>query len=602
MTENTKSKVIERKDIMDAMKMHGPIGWCLSSLAMSILGLNRANRCFARNSAYEGPEFSRHVLEDLGISCDLIARQLDNIPSQGAFITISNHAFGGADGLLLSSLIGSRRPDYKILTNFILSMIPTLRDSFLPVNPFTNGESRRKSIDGLRMALEHLDGGGSLGLFPSGEVATYHGHAYTEEVPWPSSMIKLIRNRKVTVVPVYFDGENSRLFHFLGRIHPILRTARLPRELFNKKGRNIPVRIGKPITPSEIAEYDNIDELGSYLRARVYALQAQVGETAAVKKNPKAVVLPVAQPKPQEDIMAEIESIERLRLFEVGSYSCYLASYDDIPNLIHELGRAREITFRANNEGTDKPLDLDGYDRYYKHLILWHNRDCRIAGAYRLGIGSDIFAKGGAKAFYSSDFYDYKPEFDEVLKKTIELGRSFVVPEYQGDMMPLMLLFKGLMHTTLLYPDAEWFNGPMSISNAYPLFYQSLIAHYITERHSSKAYRGAASPQTPFKPDFLRVDKDALLGHRMDSIEKFDRALLQLSDREFRLPPLVRKYLKNNAELLCFNVDPDFNYSLDGLILMRIKGFSRQELDLMMKDVASEVERRRILERLGYSE
>lgn len=272
---------------MKAIKMRGPIGWIVATLAMSVLGFNKVNRSFYRCRHLSGPDFSEAILKDIGISCDVNTPQLEYLPLEGPFITISNHHFGGADGLMLSSIVGAIRPDLKILTNFLLSMIPTLEESFLPVNPFSDSASKRKSIAGIRMAKEHLENGGCLGLFPAGEVATIQkgdnrtslkGGRVVEDIPWPSNMIKLIKNANVPVVPIYFEGENSRWFHFLGRIHPMLRTLSLANQLFKKRGKTIPMRIGWPIFPSEIADFDNIDDLGRHLRSRVYALQADFAD------------------------------------------------------------------------------------------------------------------------------------------------------------------------------------------------------------------------------------------------------------------------------------------------------------------------------------
>lgn len=604
MTMKRKESVIDKAEIMEAIKMKGPLGKLIASIAIKVLGLDMVNASYRRCMDAEGPEFSRRILEDVGVSCSLEEGQLDYIPADKPFITISNHAFGSIDGMLLSWLVGSRRPDYKILTNFLLSKIPTLSDTFLPVNPFTDGASKKASIAGIRKAKETLENGGSLGLFPSGEVATYHGHGYIEEIPWAKNIIKLIKNAGVTIVPIYFEGTNSKKFHRLGKIHPILRTARLPKEVFNKRGLCVPVKIGKPISPAELAEYDNLDDLGKYLRARVYALEAQVDKRTSVpNEGAHAQLEPIVAPCKLSDIQEELERIKDKILFETASYQCYLAAYEDIPVMMQEIGRCREESFRATGEGTGKSIDIDEFDRHYKHLFVWDTKQQQLAGAYRLGIGSEIVAShGGIQGFYSSTIFKYKSDFGEkILKDAIELGRSFVSRSYQREAMPLLLLFKGLMFSLLKYPQALYFIGPVSISSDFPKFYQSLMVKYILEKHSLEQYKSSATPTTPFEPDFLRVDADALLLKKTGTIEKFDRTLVQLSDGEYRVPTLVRKYIKNGAKIICFNVDPLFNYSLDGLILHRITDYPKEELLLMMKDIESDEEKETILRRFNYS-
>ena len=395
-----KANIINISDIQRAIGMKGPFGKLVASLVFRIMELDKVNETYKKYHMYEGPEFSQKILEDLNVTWDLPEEDLKNLP-EGPFITVSNHAFGGVDGLMISHIIGSRKADYKILTNFILSMIPTLKDTFLPVNPFKNGETDKKSFSGIRMAIEHLDNGGSLGLFPAGAVSTYMKPGdrtavgkgkIVEDWPWPNNMIKLIRNAGIPVVPIYFDGQDSWSFHALGKIKPILRTARLVHELFNKHDQCIRMRIGKPVMPAEFEEYADNRALGGYLRSRVFALEVEMpanltSSCATDADNAK----PIAERGRAEDIIADIEGLKDKMLFESGEYKCFLADHADIPHAMIELGRLREEAFRAIGEGTNQPSDTDEYDEYYKHLIIWHDTHKKIAGAYRLGIGKDIF-------------------------------------------------------------------------------------------------------------------------------------------------------------------------------------------------------------------
>lgn len=605
------ANVINKSDIQKVIKMNGPFGKFIASLVMRLLEFNKVNRTYNKYREFEGPEFSQKILEDLEITYDIPEGELDNFPN-GPFITVSNHCFGGVDGLLISSIVGSRRPDFKILTNFILSMIPTLRGTFLPVNPFKNGETNKKSFSGIRMAREHLDNGGSLGLFPAGAVATYMKKGdrtaigkgrIIEDWPWPTNMAKLIKSANIPVVPIYFEGKNSRTFHFLGRIKPIFRTMRLVHELFNKKGQCIPMRIGRPIMPSEFADYDNLNDLGNYLRSRVFALESELPKNSVSACAVSGKAEPLAEPIAKDVLAAEIASLEGKRLFTESKYSCYLADYDEIPNLMQELGRLREETFRDVGEGTDKPSDTDVYDTWYKHMILWDNEAQRIAGAYRFGIGPEMFAThGGVKSFYTASLIRYQPRAEEVLPKCIELGRSFVVVDYQKESMAFQMLFKGLMYSVVRFPEAEYFIGPVSISNGYPKFWQSLMTYFLLENYSDKNEQPLALPVTPFEPDYLRVDPKQLLKAKMDSVDKFDRFMLVASDGKYRMPPLVKRYFKNGAKLICFNVDPEFNYSLDGLIINRFRDYPKDEILSLLKGCNNEDDAAKIKSFFGITE
>lgn len=608
-----KTKIINKSDIMDVIHMHGPVGWFLSSLAMIVFGFNKVNKYNERSKQYAGPEFSAHILKDVGVSWDLRFEQFNYIPQDGPFIVVANHPIGSADGMILNAVIGTMRTDFRIMANFLLTMIPSLKESFIAVNPFSDGVSSRSSLSGLREAKELLASGGCLGLFPAGEVSTYQWHKnrtalkrhVVEDIPWPGSIIKFIRNANVPVIPVYFEASNSHRFHFLGRIHPFLRTLNLANELFNKKGKTIPMRIGKAIMPNEMAEYSENTDLGNYLRSRVYAMESEFNNTNNRSALPvSGLVTPIALPRDKKAVVKEFDRLKNngKKLFDVAAYQCYLADASEIPVAMIELGRRREEAFRATGEGSNQHIDVDKYDAYYKHLILWDAKRKRIAGGYRLGIGEEIFEQhGGMQGFYTASLFSYSKAFESTLRETIELGRSFVSLEYQKEALPLMLLLKGLMHSLMRYPDAQYFIGPVSISNSYPKFYQSLMVYYLENKHKAKLPENSAQPLMPFDPDFLNINPKDLLRKKMDNFEKFDRFLMRLSDNAYRMPTLVKKYMKVNAQIISFNVDPLFNYSLDGLIILRIKDYPRAEILSMTKDIANLTEREAIMNRFGYS-
>lgn len=611
--KKNKTKVVNKSDIMNAIHMKGLIGWTIATLAMWLLGLNKINRYNQKYQQYKGAEYCEHVLRGVGVKYTLNPQQFDFIPQDGPFITISNHHVGSIDGMILCSVIGTMRPDFKILTNFLLTLFPSLKDNFLPVNPFSGEFQSHKSFKGLRLALEHVRNGGCLGLFPAGEVATVQPskkktalkNRMVEDTIWPENMAKFIRNANVPVIPIYFECNNSKFFHILGMIHPLLRTGRLVHEMFNKKGQVVPMRIGKPILPNEIAEYQDNAQLGAYLRSRIYAMESEFNDSNTSLLAPPDTVIPIALPKDKKAVLKEISRLKASgkKLFEVASYQCYLADYDEIPVTMFELGRRREQAFRATGEGCNRAIDVDNYDTYYKHLILWDFKQKKIAGAYRMGIGSEIFEKhGGVDGFYTKSLFNYSDEFiEKYLKNTIELGRSFVSVEYQKEALPLMLLIKGLMFSLMRYPDAKYFIGPVSISNSYPKFYQSLMVYYLNNMHHANISETDAVPTTPFTPDYLHINPKDLLRRKMDNFEKFDRFLMRLSDNKYRIPTLVKKYIKINSKIICFNVDPLFNYSLDGLILLDIKEYPRFELLAMTKDMTNVQEREAIMNRFGYS-
>ena len=559
----------------------------LVALGLNILGFRKINRLYSPSADLENLPFTDDMLMRYNITYDVNENELNCIPKEGPFMLVSNHPFGGIEGIILYNAIARVRPDFKIMANFVLGFIPNLKDVFFSVNPFENNKELAGSNGGIRASLNQLKEGHGLGVFPAGEVARYHGHSYPEDIAWSPSIAKLVQKTNVPVIPVYFDGNNSHKFYFLTRIHPILGTFRLVKELLNKRNKKLIMKIGKPILQSEVAQYETPEALAAYLKNRSYALQANISQET--KKFRSRVSDPIDPPFRPSDLARELRAIRKKSLlFTTADFECYLADYDKIPHVMHEMGRRREEAFRAVGEGTGKSIDTDNYDTYYKHLILWDTKEQTIAGGYRIGIGDEIYKNFGARGFYVDSLFNIDPKFEPYLKETIELGRSFVSVDYQKDILPLLLLLKGLMETIMRYPTMNYFIGPVSISSWFPKFYQSLMVYYVTTKHTNEEMSKLFHPKTPFVPNFNKCDIEVLLEKNMETVDKFDRYLMKLSNGDYRMPTLFKKYLKINSKFLCFNVDPDFNDTLDGLLLLKFTDYPKEELDMMLKDMPEE--------------
>ena len=563
-------EMFSKEDLQRMLGVKGWLGKCLSGLIIKVLELDKVNRTQAKYASSMGPDFARDILQDQGITYDVPEGELDRIPADGGFITISNHHFGSLDGLILCDTVGRRREDYKILTTFMLSLIPNLSPNFLPVNNL-GGKNDARSINSIRMALQHIKDGGALGLFPAGEVATYQkegkrtavsAQKVIEDKPWAPNMIRLIQKSGLPVVPIYFDGTNSRNFHFLGKIHPRLRTVRLVHELFNKRGTHIKVRIGQPVTPEEMAKFASTEELGAYLRNLTYALEVNCIEEK--KRADVQQMEPVMDPVDPAVVKAELDNIPERILFECGDYRCYFTRPDDIPGVMTEIARLREVTFRTVGEGSGKAKDTDIYDTYYKHLILWNIPNGEIAGAYRVGVGKEVLQR--PEGFYTASLFEFREGLKSYLPKSLELGRSFITPRYRKEVLPLKLLLSGILTAGANCEGAEYTMGPVSVSSDFPTFYKSLILRYFLKNHSMENAENVVAPKTPFTPDFLRVNPDALLSG-CKSVEDLDRLLQYLSSGTLRLPVLFRKYASLGAKYVAFNIDKDFN-TLDAFIIL----------------------------------
>lgn len=575
-------KIVNKSDIIKVLGKDNIFTSGLASVAMSVLGFNKINRLYSPSADLKDQPFTAHMLNIYGITYDDNASELAAIPKEGGFIIVCNHPFGAIEGIILYDAISKIRPDFKVMANFILSYIPNLRNAFIPVNPFAENPEWGSSVGGIKAAMQHLAQGNGLGIFPAGEVSRYNGHDYPEDIEWSVTISKLVKKTGLPVIPVYFDGTNSKAFYRRAKIHSMLGTAMLPRELLNKRNMHITMKVGKPIVPSDLEAFDDYKKLAAYLRARSYALEANINKEIK-SSNTRQELLP--PPLKSYMMVNELNKIRKKSyLFTCAQYECFFADYEDIPNLMYELGRRREEAFRAIGEGSGKKLDTDKYDTYYKHLILWDKEENRLVGGYRLGMGEDIVRQKGINGFYVSSLFKLKEQFKDVLSKSIELGRSFVTVDYQKDILPLMLLLKGLMVVAYRYADVKYFIGPVSISNWYPKFYKSLMVRYISNEFSCDELKGMVEARTPFQMDFLKADADILLENNTSSVERFDRYMMKLSNGDYRLPTLFKKYLKMQSKFLCFNIDPDFNDALDGLLLLEFKNIPESELRMLMKD------------------
>jgi putative hemolysin len=394
---------------LDKLKMPG-----LAALLMEVMKINQVNELFAQAQDKQGIEFIDAILAGCGVVVEFDQRELRNIPKTGGLIAIANHPYGGIEGLVLLKILLMARPDAKLMANFLLKKIPNLSDFFIAVNPFENIE-HSSSISGLKNTLELLASGTPVGIFPAGEVSTFK--IETQEVTdrlWHPVVGKIIARANVPVVPIYFHGNNGLLFNLLSLIHPTLRTAKLPSELFNKQGHTIKLRIGKAINIGDYPEYTNSNKLLTFLRARTYALGTGLEEEKKlfkprnlfkIKKLPEAIA-PAINP----EIMAkEVEPLrESYRVWQEKNYEVFIVPTSVIPNIIREIGRLREVTFREVGEGTNKPIDLDEYDIYYHHLFTWDTEAKMVVGAYRIGLGDEIFYSLGKGGFYIAKLFKVK--------------------------------------------------------------------------------------------------------------------------------------------------------------------------------------------------
>lgn len=593
--------LVTAKEVAKAINLDkfGKFGTFLGAALIKVLKISRLNVIYDNHKHEEGVLFLDSILKDFGVRYEIPEEDLKRLPKEGPFITISNHPLGGIDGILLMKIMLERNPDFRVVANFLLHRIEPLKPFIMPVNPFENVKSK-SSVIGLKETFRHLSDGKPLGIFPAGEVSTAKDGNLLIDKQWEESAIKIIRKAQVPVVPVYFHARNSRWFYMLAKISDTLRTAKLPSELLTHKKRVIKIRIGKPISVAEQNEWETIEDYTQFLRTKTYMLANAFEKNSSFLQNQKQLLTPqksakqIVRPANQQQMIEEVELLRQgeARLTHSKNYEVFFTEASKIPNILHEIGRLREITFREVGEGTNESIDLDKYDKYYHHMFLWDDEAKCIAGAYRMGLGSEIYPKYGIEGFYLHELFRFESELFSMMSQSIEMGRAFIISEYQQKPMPLFLLWKGIIHTTLRHPEHKYLIGGVSISNQFSNFSKSLMIEFMKSHYYDPYVAQYVSPKKEFKVKLKDADKDFVFEEAEADLNKFDKIIDEVEPGNLRLPVLIKKYIKQNAKVIAFNVDPLFNNSVDGLMYIRIADLPDSTVRPVMEEFQAELEKK----------
>ena len=415
----------------------------ISAVIEKVLGLDRLAQIYdGRPPGCTTHEFLQHTLDALGVSFDLVnASNLEEIPRTGPVLIVANHPLGGLEGVAISKVISDVRPDLKVLTNELLRSVPELADIFIGVD-ILSSDAAAGNVSSIKQVHKHLKNGGAVLIFPAGMVSTYeHGHRRIQDRAWNRLAGQLLKRYQATCLPVHVGGTNSWLFYAAGMIHPRLRTAMLPRQLANKQGFKLELRFGRPIPAAELRLLQSSRAITDYLRVSTDAL---VREPETLSGMTHQLVVDSSPASARVELFAAITDLEEFRLIEHEEFDVYCAPYDRLGPIMEQIAIAREITFRSVGEGTGLSKDSDEFDPHYSHLFLWDKAALRIAGAYRVGLVDEIVAEHGVMGLYSRSLYKYDEAFINRLGSSIEMGRSFIHPDYQKKPVSLNLLWRGI--------------------------------------------------------------------------------------------------------------------------------------------------------------
>jgi len=532
-----------------------------------------------------GDSFFTKLLASLNLTCDCLPGDLQRVPEQGPVIVVANHPFGLAEGPALGSLLVGIRSDIRFLANSLLVAVPELREYVIPVDPFGGDAATRSNLKPLRQAIEWVRGGGLLVVFPAGEVASLQlPKPGIQDPAWNESVARLVRITRANVVPVFFHGTNSAAFHIAGLAHPRLRTVLLSRELLNKRGSSIRVSIGGPISAQSLSRLENCSDAIHYLRERTHLLRARKETHATSKLSLRKIIAPM-------DAALMRDEIERLapqqKLVTSGEYLVCMATAEQIPKTLLEIGRLREICFREAGEGTGRDADLDVFDQRYHHLLVWNAERSEVVGAYRLA-GTDVMrSRFGSKGLYTATLFRFKANFLASIEPALELGRSFVRTEYQKTYVPLLLLWKGIGRFVSDNPRYRTLFGPASISNHYSPASRALMVAYLKKHCYNDRLAQAVGPKAKFRAPLsigATIDKFAPL---LQDLEELSKVVSDLEPDKKGVPVLLRQYVNIGGQILEFSVDGRFSRALDGLIVVDLTKADRRLLNRYMGEAGA---------------
>ena len=541
--------------------------------------LDEINAFLAANAHRTGFDFVEAALEHLGTRYTVDQVERGRIPQTGRVIIVANHPLGALDSLALLHLVGTVRRDVRILANDLLLEFEGIRELLLPLR-ILGGKPSAESLKAVSAALEAEQ---AVIVFPAGEVSRL-GLTGVRDGRWRAGFVKFARESGAPVLPVRIKAKNSALFYGLSTLYKPVGTALLPREIFNARGLRIDLRIGLPrridvdagdgaraLTNGTTKPFDTARALAA-MRQALQTIGARA-ETAPPDPAPLAHAVDRGALRAEVLAMRELGRTPDSKQIRVGTLRA-----DSL--LLRELGRLREQSFRAVGEGTGRAFDVDAFDTWYEHIVLWDADALQIAGAYRVCRGAEVLAKRGLRGLYTASLFEFGAEAQAHAAEGMELGRSFVAPAYWGS-RSLDYLWLGIGAYLRAHPEVRYLFGPVSISAELPIAAREQLVAYYGQHFGAdgalpQSGDSAAPPARARHP--FRFLADAPCYRGLDADESFKLLRANLDALGAKVPVLYKQYTElcepGGARFLAFGVDPDFQNCVDGLIevdLQRIK-------------------------------
>ena len=489
------------------------------------------------------------------------------IPEQGPFILVTNRKYQEIDEWVLLQVLGSKLENFR----FISGISQTVKPSIHPFYHHSNSSKNSALPSYLKTKSSKLEAatkeGYSTGVFLDRMASRFL------EIPQKRSLKKLFKTIKelsLPLVPIHLDYDGVPNLS-------VDKNAKTPLKIV--------VRIGQPVGSKEQKSFKKTSRFRKYVQSKIYALGSALEICPFYfNENPEEEVEVIA-PQAQDLIEKDVNQLKYYNLISSqGEFDVFIAPAVQIPAVIQEIGRLREITFRKVGEGTGNNCDLDEYDLYYEQLFIWDRVNKRIAGGYRLGRGDEILKKYGVEGFYIHSLFKIKEGFHPIMQKAVELGRSFIVEEYQRKRLPLFLLWRGILFFLLRNPQYRYLYGPLSISKYYSAVSKSIIVEFVKRNYFDHNLARYLVPRKPFKPDTTKIDMEVLLEQFNGKISSLDSFIEDIEPNHFKIPVLMKQYIKQNARFISFNLDPNFSDVLDGFMILDLQNVPYTTLEALKKE------------------
>ena len=533
----------------------------LSKFADSLVHQEEINNFLKKNSHLGSFEFIDEVLEYFNFNYLVSDTDVENIPSSGRVVIIANHPLGSLDAFSLIKLIGKTRKDVKIIANDFLNVFEFLQPLLININNFKD----RQKKDAIASVYDALNSEQAVIIFPSGEVsrATPSG---IRDKKWYKGFLKFASRSNAPILPIFIGGKNSKTFYSVSAINKKLSMFLLSHEMFKQKNKSIEIVVGEIIPNNNIMpqgiEQNQLIEL---YKKHIYNLKS--------KKSFFVTQKAIASPENRLELKKALKSSQLLGKTKDDKEIYLYHSDDNNSVIINEIGRLRELSFRKVGEGINKKRDIDKYDRYYKHIILWDNEDLEIVGAYRIAEVKSIISKLGKDALYTATLFDFQDNFDKYLNDSIELGRSFVQPKYWGS-RALDYLWQGIGAYLKNNPDIKYLFGPVSISADYSKVAKDMILYFYDENFKDSNNLVQAKIPYNFKSDDTLIKNLKSEFSSDDYKQNFKTLKKSLSGISSNVPTLYKQYAdlceKGGIQFCAYNVDPNFSNCIDSFIIVKI--------------------------------